>query len=101
MAKAKIEVEVAKECHELATGVCEIVKAVKVALADGWQIGTDLPVIVMATVAHLAPAVQGIDKMGEEWKEDPAAMIKGLSLPMADILTEILKKDAPEAPEAA
>lgn len=96
MAKMTINVEVSKEAHELGEGVKGVVLAVKKALDDGWDTASDLPTIVTVSLAHLAPAVGGLDQLDDEVKEDPAAFSKALALPVADMISELLKK--PEAP---
>ncbi len=81
--KIKVEVEVSKEAYELGQGVVAVLKAAKLAAADGWQLGQDLPVIAMAAFGQVA-ALQGVDQIGVEIKEDPAAFAKAISLSIAD-----------------
>lgn len=85
MAKQKLEVEVSKEAYELGLALFGIVKAVKDAAADG---KIELAEVVAAVVAQVSPivsAVQGIDQLDDEVKEDIAAFSKALALPLADI----------------
>jgi hypothetical protein len=96
MAKVSVSVEVSKEAHELAVGVKEVALAVKQALADGFQVGQDIPAVIGVAIGSLAVAVAGVEKLGEEIKEDPAAFSKALALPMADLVSELAKK-APQA----
>lgn len=101
MAKKTVTTEVSKEAHELAEGLKETALAVRAALKDGWQTGQDVPVLVTAALAHLAPALQGVEQLKDEAKEDPAALAKAIALPVAELVSELLKKDeAPEAPAA-
>ena len=58
METKKLEVEVPKETHELADGVADIAVAALKATEDGWQSGTDLPVMVTTAVSEL-PAMVG------------------------------------------
>lgn len=92
MEKLKIEVEVAKEVYELGVGISQVVKAVKEALDNGWQMGEDLPLVLSAVISHLVPAVQGIDKISDELKEDPSAFAKGVVIPVSDAVASFLKK---------
>jgi hypothetical protein len=92
MELVKVEVEVPKEAHELAQGIANVVAAVKVALADGWQAGTDLPILMTAALVELVPAVQGVEHLDDEAKAHPAAFSKALALGVADALEAALKK---------
>jgi len=93
MAKVSVEVEVTKEAYELGQGLVDIIKAVKMALADGWQVGKDLPAIVASTVGNLGKMVDGIDQLDDEASEDLAAFAKALGLSVADAVA-VLKKSA-------
>lgn len=92
MPKLKLEVEVSKEAYELSTGVKNCILSIRKALKDGWQPGQDMPVIFQAVIADLVPAVQGIDSLSLESKEDLSAFIKAFSLPVQDLAAELLKK---------
>lgn len=91
--KLKVESEVSKEAHELALAVCNVVRAVKAAMADGFQAGTDLPLIITAAITQLPPAIEGLDKIIDEAKESPLALAKAVSLPVLDLVEDLLKKD--------
>lgn len=92
MAKVEVKVEVSKEAYEVAIGLGQMVAAIKTALADGWQAGTDVPVIVSAAITNLVPAVDGLDKVGAELKEDPEAFVKAVSIGLAEAVGAFLKK---------
>lgn len=96
MAKVKIELEVAKEAHELAQGLVEMVKAVKEAMKDGFQVGQDVPVIVSAAVQKLPAAIDGLDKLPEELK-DAGSFAKAMVVAAADLVEVFVKKDVPPA----
>lgn len=86
--KKTISLEVSKEAHEVAQGVANIVASVRAALADGWQPASDVPTVVLAVIRELGTAMQGADKMKDEWLEDRAATALALSVPIAQ---ELLK----------
>lgn len=86
MATIKIECTVSKESYELAQGVVKMLSAVKGALADGWQPGQDLPVVVSAVIADLVPAVQGMDQVGVESKEDEKAFVNAFTHSAVDLI---------------
>lgn len=90
MEKIKIEVEVSKEAHEVGVALLGVLKAVKLALADGFQVGQDLPVLITAAISELPKAIEGVDKLPEEAKQDTVAFIKALTLPVADMVEVLL-----------
>lgn len=98
MALIKVEVEVSKETYELGQGLAKIVEAVMIAAKDGFQVGQDLPAVAMTAFAQMT-AINGIDKIGEEMKNDPAAFYKALGLASADIYG-VFKQNKEEEPVA-
>jgi len=93
MEKIKLEVEVAKEAHELGVAVKNIVLAVKKAVADGVQV-SDLGVVVSAAIAELPKALEGISNLDDEAKGDPLAFSQALAIPVGELVSALLKKDA-------
>lgn len=96
----KVEVEVSKESYELGQGLVALLKAVMVAKRDGWQIGVDAPAIVMAAVGQMA-AIEGVEKIQDEMKADPAAFAKALGLALADAYGVVQEEKALEDAAAA
>ena len=86
MSKVTKQVEVEKEADELAQGILAIIKAVKDSLSDGWQPGTDMPKIMIESATSLVPAIQGIEQLPAELKEDKAAFGKAFALAGFDIV---------------
>jgi hypothetical protein len=74
------QVEVPKHVAEFAEAVAEIVKATKVALADGFQPGSDIPVIVAAAWAKLPAAVAGIEMLPAELAHDKGKFALALAI---------------------
>ena len=70
----QVTVKVPQETYALEQGLVKFVGACKTALADGFQAGQDLPVIISAALADLLPAVAGVSALTEEVK-DLASMI--------------------------
>ena len=97
--KIKVEVEVSKEAYELGNGAARFIKAVKDALADGWELGADLPPIVGALFAEMA-ALEGVDQLDDEYKEDPAAFLKAAMLGLSEIYAAVKPPEAPAEPVA-
>lgn len=73
MATVKVEVVVSKEAHELGQGVASFIGKLKAAVADGWQVGQDIPAVLAAAMSDLVPAVIGAEKIPAEVKEDTVA----------------------------
>jgi hypothetical protein len=93
-------VDVSKEADELASALVAMVAAVKDALADGWQAGTDIPMIVTKALTVLGPAVDGMEKLGAEKDENLAAFVRALGLAGMDVAAIFLKKEEVVAPVA-
>lgn len=72
MANIQVTLEASKELTELGQGLAKFLAAVKLATADGFQVGADLPPLISAAVAELVPAVQGVTLIGEEAKDKKA-----------------------------
>jgi len=92
MDKLVKQVEVTKEFSELWDGLAEIVKAAKLALADGFQPGQDLPVIAAQAFGSLTKAIGGLDQLPAEAKEETAAFVRGGLLGAADVIEAALAK---------
>jgi len=86
MAKLVINQEVSKEAYELAQGLVKFVGAVKAALKDGWQLGSDMPVVVAAAFSELVPAINGATEIPAEYKEDPAAFVNAFVASSGDLV---------------
>ena len=89
----KHECNVTKEVYELGLALKGMVEATKTALDDGFQAGTDLPAIVLSSVGNLTTAVQGIEKVGDEFKNAPVEAVLGALLPVVDAVKVFVKKD--------
>ena len=88
----------AKETVELGEGLAAFAIAMKEALADGWQMGADLPVGMTAAMQHLVPAVQGAEKIGDE-TANVEAFSNGIYVGISPIGFAFVKKPEP-APAA-
>jgi len=80
MSKVVVSVEVSKEAYELGQGVVKFALAVKESLANGWQLGEDMPIVIAAAFSELVPAISGVSQIGDEFKEDPAAFAQAFAL---------------------
>lgn len=83
--------KVTKEAYELGEGCKKTVLAIYKALKDGWQPGQDMPIVFQTIMADLVPAVQGIEKLTEEQKEDQEAFFTSFMLPAKSLAFELLK----------
>ena len=89
MATIKREIELPKETCELMEGAGDFIYALRVALKDGFQMEQDLPLIVAEALGKLIPAVEGIDKVDDEFKEDKGAVLAAAAV---CLIPRILKK---------
>lgn len=92
MEKIELTVEVPKELYELFHNVGGFAVAVKVALEDGWQLEQDVPILLTEALAKLVPAVQGIDKIDDEFSEDKGAALAAAVNGLQPHLEKLLKK---------
>lgn len=76
----KKEVVVTKEASELSDSLVGLVKSGKTALDDGFQAGTDIPVILTENLTGLMNGLGGMEKLGAEAKENKAEFIRAWML---------------------
>jgi hypothetical protein len=86
MELVKVEVELPKQVSELADAVVAVVQATRLALKDGWQSGTDLPVILTTALAVLPKAVEGLDQLPAEVKGDKGKLVLALAVALDKVL---------------
>lgn len=80
MSVIQVQVPVSKEANELGDGVVKFLGDVRKALSDGWQPAQDLPAFLQATIADLVPAIQGVENLGAESKENEEAFVTAFLL---------------------
>jgi hypothetical protein len=90
MSKVSVQVEVEKEVYDLLGSVARFVGAVKEALKDGFQPGSDIPAVVLAAYQDLLPAVQLVGQIPGDLMEDKSAFAKAVELGGADIVAAAL-----------
>lgn len=83
--KKTISVDVSDKSYDLTQHLCDYIKALKSALADGWQPGTDIPAILQATIAEGYGVIQDVPQLGNEKDEDAVAFAKALAIGGVDI----------------
>jgi hypothetical protein len=88
--KIQKTVEVSKEASELLEGLKKFIVAMKDALADGWQVGKDLPVVLTSALGDLAPSLQGVEQIPQEAK-DSKEFAAAVSLGLNDIVHALKK----------
>lgn len=81
----QVQVKVPKETYELEQGLVKFTAACKKALADGFQVGEDVPALISAALADLLPAIAGMGQLADEAKGDLPAMINVGGLFAADL----------------
>jgi len=90
METVKVELECSKETYELGKGLADFIGAVKTALADGWQLGTDIPVVISAALSTLVPAVDGVTKVKDELASDKKAFVNAAVATGAAVMNAVL-----------
>jgi hypothetical protein len=88
----EVSLDASKEMYELLDGLVAFLKVAKTAASDGWSMGDDLPVVLTAAMGSLIPALQGIEKVGSELKEEPAQFIAAIAAIIPDIADLFLAK---------
>ena len=99
MGKKMVQVEIESSGYELTKSLTRLTGAVKQSLADGWQPGTDVPVIISAAISELGALAANIPQLAPDAKDDAVEFAKGINLAAYDFL-EIFTAKAPAAPEA-
>lgn len=95
-----VSVKVGKEAHELAKALVKLVAEFKKANADGFQAIPDITAIVMASYADILKGVQGIEKLGAEFKADKDAFIMAFMVAAAELIDVLTPAPVPPAPPA-
>lgn len=86
-----VEIKVQASGHDLTQHLADVVKAYKQALADGWQPGTDIPVVILSVIGK-APAIMAtLPQLGPDAAADKLAFIKGVNIGAYDIVEAALK----------
>lgn len=90
MEYVEVPVKVSKESYELGMALAKLVMDIRMSLKDGFQVGTDLPVIIASFMSkEVAAGVQGLDKIAEELKENKAAFAMALGLAAEKIIEDM------------
>lgn len=88
----KVETEVTKEVYELGCALKAIMVNTKLAVADGFQAGQDIPAILMGSMQDLLAAVAGIEKVDDEFIGEPAKASKAIVVPVLEGVDVLVKK---------
>lgn len=88
----EVTVKVSSEAHEVAEAISGLVLSTKKALADGFQAGADMPAVLVENMAKLLKAIEGVEKLPAEAKEDVGAFVSAFTVETAKIVSELLKK---------
>ena len=101
MGLKKKEIEVPEAADALGEKLANFIKVLDQALEDGWQTGSDLPVILSAAVVELVPALSQFKAASEDLKAYPYESGKAIALHLADIVKACATKPNAPAPEPA
>lgn len=86
----KVTVDVSSETHELLQAIRHFVATTRKALADGWQPGKDIPVVLQAAFTDLVPQIQDLEKISQEPGLDKQAFIRAVSVSAEDIAFDLM-----------
>jgi len=88
----EVKLELPKESYEIAYAIESLIKSYKAAKSDGWRPGLDIPAIVMSSFKDLMNAIEGVDKVADEFREMPMQASLALAVPLIKAIGELLKK---------
>lgn len=88
----KVNVKVGKETYELEQGLVKFVRSCRLAMADGFQAGQDLPAMLTSALADLLPAIQGVEQLDDEAKGDLASSVAVVGLMGSDLTRVFMEK---------
>lgn len=86
-----LTIEVPKELHEVGEALVSLVKSIVQAKADGFNMITDVPTIVLENLKVLGTAIDNIGFVKTEVKEKLAESISCISVSAGKILKELMK----------
>ena len=92
MASKDVVVKVDDVAYDVGASLVKFVVAAKGALADGWQPGSDLPVILSSAIADLAPVLGKVGSLPAEFEADKVGFVKGINVALFDLVDVLLKK---------
>jgi len=94
MAVVQKQLNVSKECSELADCLVKLVKDGKLALADGFQLSEDVPAVLLSNLPSLMTALDGVDKIKGEMEEDMSAFLSAWAVAGVELAAVFLEKPA-------
>lgn len=87
MEKLAVTVEVSKELQEVFVCLAKIIVESRKALKDGFQLGTDVPAVVISCAQDVIKAIDGLS--GLNYAEDKKAVDAAVAIGSIDIKTAI------------
>jgi hypothetical protein len=100
MSKKMKSIEVSEHADAVMQALQQVVKHIKDALADGWQTGQDLPVILSQSFDDLIVVIGNVKEIPVEAKEDVVAFGKAITDGGWDMAALFIKKVDAAAEEA-
>ena len=91
MEKLNVSVDVAKEPKEAFALVAKFIYEWRKATKDGFQPGSDLPVVLLACVNDFGVGLVGVDKIFSEYSQDPLASNYAFALGLAELVDSFVK----------
>ena len=90
-----VEVEVSEKSYRLVKGFSGFIKKVKTEVQDneGFSALDDLPGIFSAAVSDLVPAMEGITTIGEDFRANKKAFIRGVLVGLDELVAIFVEED--------
>lgn len=99
--KKQITVDVSASAHNVVQALKGVIDSTKKSLADGFQPGSDIPVIVGQNLTNLLTAISEAKNLPAESKEDLEAFLKAWAIGGTEIAALFFQTPAaPAAPSA-
>lgn len=86
----KEEMNVTVAANTLGKAIEGTLKATGEALKDGWQTGTDLPMIITGSIMGFGAVASNAKDMGKEFKDSPIEATMGILIPISRGIKSLL-----------
>lgn len=90
--KQILQVEVRSAIYNVGAAFESLLKNYKIAAADGFQAGQDLPAILLGSMQDLMRAVGTADQVDDNFRDDIGQSINGALIPIISGLSLLFKK---------
>jgi len=93
METIKVELNCPKEITEVGLAIKQILDTTAIAIKDGFQPGSDIPIIMSSAFGALVTAIGGIQNLPEEFSYMPVMAALGVLIPVAEGIQSLINKE--------